>query len=89
MWLRQFVDDHPVEFFRALSKMLPRQFNIATQRVGYFSDKNIEDIQTRAEAINRQEKAQKLEVLSEIETSTDLEKVKQKAREVLGFFPKP
>ena len=67
--------------------MLPREFNIATQRIGYFSDKNIEDIQTRAEAINRQEKAQKLEVLSEIETSTDLEKVKQKAREVLGFFP--
>ena len=42
--LVQFAKKYPIEFFRALGKMPPREFNTATQRVGCFTGKDIEDI---------------------------------------------
>ena len=86
MWLKQFVDDHPVEFFRELSKMLSRKFNIAAQTSHHLTAKYIEEIKTIAEEIRREEKVNTLAMFKEIENCSDIEKVKKKARKALGFF---
>ena len=63
--------------------MPPREFNIATRHVAYFTSEDTEEIKRRAEAINREEKARKQAVLEEIEKSAHIDEVKQRAREAL------
>ena len=47
--------------------------------------KDVEEMKRRVEAIDREEKARKQAVPRETEKSTDFEKVKQKARQAMGF----